>query len=582
MNADIRYGIVGVCMSLAALAFVVSASAASLTVVSDTITTSAPSATTTHTIQFTVTNAVPPSGTIVITPHTNAFEIPFDFGVEDVDFAYATTSGGPYTARSLAAAATATDDGVIVASGTLGAVTVELNSTEGLAAGDRVRIILGQGASHGAVADSSIENPASVGSYRINVATKQPGGAAIDDAKAMIAIVQQVTVSVTPTILAPTRSNGLPSGALAAGNTTIEISLETDELAHCRYATSTNTLYDNMTEDFDQSLSQIHSVVISGHNDSTSYIYYVRCADAQGTENDDDYPISFSLNNTPASDSSLVNTVVGNATGGGPGGRGGAGSIPNGSEKLFLASATLSGWAPPLSSIVVLKDGKASSRVQAKFNGTFQAVVTDMERGTYTFMAYVEDKKLRTSSRFTSTLTLQSGTNNTLSNIVLPPTISLSASQIEPGAGVVISGEGAPGRVVEIFLTKLGAAPGEFLKVTATSSLGVPGSADGEWSVPVDTTGLVKGTYRVRARILVDASLQESSSNFTSISLGIGESPAPDFSLLSDLNGDTKVNLIDFSILLSAWGQGDVPADINSDGTVNLSDVSILLFNWTG
>ncbi|MBP9669340.1 MAG: hypothetical protein KBE09_03555 [Candidatus Pacebacteria bacterium] len=581
MYTELRYGGAALIIAIIVLGWV-HASAASLTIVSDTITTSAPSATSTHTIRFTVTNAVPPSGTIVLTPHTNAFEIPFDFGVEDIDFAYATTSGGPYTQRPLDVAASGTDDGVIVASGTLGAITLELNSSTGLAAGDRVQIILGMGASHGAAADSSIRNPLSVGSYGIHIATKQPGGVAIDNAKAMVAIVQPVSATVSPEALAPTRSNGLPSGALAAGNVTIEISLETDELAHCRYATSSNVLYANMTANFSQTLARVHSANISGHSDSTSYTYYVRCADAQGTENLDDYPISFSLNNTPSSDTSLVNTVVGSATGGGPGGRGGAGSIPNGSEKLFLASATLSGWAPPLSSVVVLKDGKVSSRVQTKFNGTFQAVVTDMERGTYTFMAYVEDKKQRTSSRFTSTLTLQSGTNNTLSNIILPPTVSLSSNEIEPGAEVVISGEAAPGRGIEVFLTKVGAAPGEFLKRTATSSLGVPGAADGEWSIPVDTTGLAKGTYRIRARILVDASLQESSSNFTSVSLGIGESPAADYSLLSDLNSDGKVNLIDFSILLSAWGQGDVPADINADGIVNLSDVSILLFNWTG
>lgn len=581
MYTDLRYGS-AVMIVLGALLGYLHVSAASLTVVRDTIANSAPSATTTHTIQFTVTNAVPPSGTIVITPHTNAFEIPFDFGVEDIDFAYATTSNGPYTERTVASSASATDDGVIVASGTLGAITFELNSTTGLAQGDRVRIVLGHAASHGATGDSSLENPSSVGSYGVHIATKQVGGSVIDSAKAVVAIVQPVGVSVTPPAFAPTRSNGLPSGELAAGNTTIEISLETDELAHCRYATSSGVLYADMTGNFDQTLTRVHSTVISGHNDSTSYTYYVRCADAQGTENEDDFPISFSLDNTPSSDTSLVPVVAGTAVGGGPGGRGGAGSIPNGSEKLFLASATLSGWAPPLSSVFVLKDGKVATRVQAKSNGTFQAVVTDMERGTYTFMAYVEDKKLRTSSRFTSTLTLQSGTNNTLSNIILPPTISLPTNEIEPGEEIVVSGEGAPGRALEVFVTKVGAAPGEFLKLTATSSLGAPGAADGEWSVPLKTAGLAKGTYRIRARILVDASSQESSSNFTSVSLGIGESPAPDLALLSDLNADGKVNLIDFSILLSAWGQRDVPADINTDGIVNLSDVSILLFNWTG
>ena len=49
-----------------------------------------------------------------------------------------------------------------------------------------------------------------------------------------------------------------------------------------------------------------------------------------------------------------------------------------------------------------------------------------------------------------------------------------------------------------------------------------------------------------------------------------------------DVNGDGKVNLTDFSIMLFHWGGADDIADLNSDGQVNLTDLSIMLFNWTG
>ena len=51
---------------------------------------------------------------------------------------------------------------------------------------------------------------------------------------------------------------------------------------------------------------------------------------------------------------------------------------------------------------------------------------------------------------------------------------------------------------------------------------------------------------------------------------------------IGDLNGDGKVNLVDFSIMLAHWGTNYAPADLNGDGTVDLPDLSILLFNWTG
>ena len=48
-----------------------------------------------------------------------------------------------------------------------------------------------------------------------------------------------------------------------------------------------------------------------------------------------------------------------------------------------------------------------------------------------------------------------------------------------------------------------------------------------------------------------------------------------------DLNGDGKVDLIDFSILLSQWRMFDCKADLDKSGRVDLKDLSILLKAWT-
>ena len=52
-----------------------------------------------------------------------------------------------------------------------------------------------------------------------------------------------------------------------------------------------------------------------------------------------------------------------------------------------------------------------------------------------------------------------------------------------------------------------------------------------------------------------------------------------------DVNGDGRVNITDFSILLFFWGQQNpknAAADINGDGIVNIFDFSIMLFWWSG
>jgi len=54
----------------------------------------------------------------------------------------------------------------------------------------------------------------------------------------------------------------------------------------------------------------------------------------------------------------------------------------------------------------------------------------------------------------------------------------------------------------------------------------------------------------------------------------------------SDLNCDSKVNLIDFSILLFYWDLTDYSknprVDIDKNGDIGLKDLSIMLYDWTG
>lgn len=49
---------------------------------------------------------------------------------------------------------------------------------------------------------------------------------------------------------------------------------------------------------------------------------------------------------------------------------------------------------------------------------------------------------------------------------------------------------------------------------------------------------------------------------------------------LGDLNNDGFVDVVDLSILLSAWQTSNATADINSDGVVDVIDLSIMLSNW--
>ncbi len=94
---------------------------------------------------------------------------------------------------------------------------------------------------------------------------------------------------------APVRSSGLPSGTLAAGTTQATLSLATNENATCRYATTAGVAYSAMPNTFITTGGQAHSSTVSGLANGGSYSYFVRCQDAAGNANPDDFTISFSV-----------------------------------------------------------------------------------------------------------------------------------------------------------------------------------------------------------------------------------------------------------------------------------------------
>ena len=50
--------------------------------------------------------------------------------------------------------------------------------------------------------------------------------------------------------------------------------------------------------------------------------------------------------------------------------------------------------------------------------------------------------------------------------------------------------------------------------------------------------------------------------------------------LIGDIDGDCRVDDVDFLILLFEWGKTDSPADLNGDGIVGIRDFLLFLANW--
>jgi len=247
-----------------------------------------------------------------------------------------------------------------------------------------------------------------------------------------------------------------------------------------------------------------------------------------------------------------------------PTGAGGGAAPPPAVTKVVLQ-----GKAYPLSSITVLQDGKIVTTTIADAQANFKIEITNITAGIWTFGIWAEDKEGRKSITFSFTTSVTSGMTTTISGIFLPPTIETDKTLVQKGEILNILGQTAPQSEVSIIVN----SPEEIIKKTKAE-------ADGTWFYGFDTTPLEEGSHGTRANA---TSLEGLSSTFSqTLTFKVGKE-MPGVIIKTDINGDKKVNLVDFSILLYNWGIPKNPAvDLNNDGKVNLRDFSIMLYYWTG
>jgi len=607
------------CASLGTL-FGVAHGASYLTYVSDLLSTSAPSASADQTILFTLNQAVPASGAIELYFDEGGFIVPatgFNFG--DIDLGFSAAAGGPYTQRPLSSIATPGTDGVTVTTGTAGNIRIKLNSTVGIPAGNQVQVKIGTNATFGAIGDTPMQLNAATGSYPVTIYTYDASDVELDYGRTMIAVVEQVTIGPVDTTdqIPPIITFAEPTGLLQSGTTGVELWVITNEPSSCRYATS-SMVYASMPYTFagtSTGLVEWHFAQELGLVDDTTYTYYIRCIDFRLNEIDPDYVLEFTIGIPPGSTTTATTTTpgsgtgtasttasstcvgpdcTGTGTGSGTGGSGsgsgssdsggdGAGSGSGGSgssgtgTKLPQADIRIDGWAYPGATVSFLRDGIIVDDDAAEGGGEFSHLTEGLDRGSYTFGVYAVDGSGTRSATFSTTLWLRSETLNTLSNIMLPPTVRVEENSVQPGSPVLAAGYSAPNAEITTWLRpKLAeVTTGDIVSTTTAAT-------NGAWSLSIPTTGLSQGTYELVAQGAMPDSVVESDKS-ARLTIGVGVQVEDlDCGSTGDLNCDGFVNLVDFSILVFNWNSASEVADINDDGIVSLPDFSIMLYYWTG
>lgn len=632
-NSWARWFLVSAVLLLGAfllLPYVSSATATNIIQYKDTLSDSGPGEQSNHTIAFQLNTAVGPGGRFEITP-PSGFSIASStyFDARNVELL---VNGVP---RTSATSASPGVDRVDITPGSPGQIVYTLAPDGSITSGSQIELKIGSQTSTAIPAFTTYSSSTGTTTYsgdiepiqnsltlgRHDVRVEVYSGGLVADAEPVIFIVEKVNIPSVDTTeeIPPYRFNPTPTSTVGGTTLSVEIGLETDEFAICKFSTASGTPFTSMTNTFSNTGLIYHTTVVPVTFGQLN-IFYVRCIDDENNFNIDDFLIAFAVNDQPTGQSNTDGDIEGSGTGtgnqgtgdgtgsggttgdssgdqpaqgtesgssggsGGSGGGGGRGDDDNNTaggafepdEAPYRSGdgrVIISGYAYPDAQVTILVDGQIARVTTANSSGVYSVTLDGIARGAYTFGIYGTDDNGVKSSTFSTSFTVTGARTSELSNINILPSISVDPDPVDIGQTVTISGYGLSNSEIRI---QNGRVNGSLTDFTTNSD------ATGFWSIDLNTSSFRQDTYQVRARAIQSGTRSTNFSDYTFY--GVGQTA--DVPINADLNRDGSVNLIDFSILLFWWnsdgGDSDPPADINRDGGVNLTDFSILLFNWTG
>lgn len=249
-----------------------------------------------------------------------------------------------------------------------------------------------------------------------------------------------------------------------------------------------------------------------------------------------------------------------------------------GGGQMVITGANFSGRAYPLNKVTLLKDGQVAASTVAGPDANFNVSLTGLSSGSYNFAIYGEDGVGRRSSLLTFPVTVSYGAITNIGGIFIAPTIAVDKSEVRKGDDIAIFGQTAASAEVTV---QVNSSEPFFAKTKSDK--------DGVYLYNFDTSVLVLGQHLAKSK----SSLENSVSPYgQAVGFKVGtknvSAVVPSgYNAKVDLNGDYRVNLVDFSIM-AYWYKRTLTAevmnriDLNGDGKIDIRDFSIMAYYWTG
>jgi len=197
-------------------------------------------------------------------------------------------------------------------------------------------------------------------------------------------------------------------------------------------------------------------------------------------------------------------------------------------------------------------------------DGSFQVDFVGILQSQHSFGLYIKDKDNKaTQTKFFNINTRSNAW--VVKNIAIPPTIGFVSRLVTRGNKAIITGYAAPESSV-------------IVEIDGIIKKQVKAKEDGFYQAEIATSDLDFGNHQVRAKQILAKDNKESDFSPTN-ALVVSRLTTPE----TDLSGDGKVNIADWSIFLFQWGSKDTAQkkiiDFNQDNKIDISDFSIFIKN---
>lgn len=241
---------------------------------------------------------------------------------------------------------------------------------------------------------------------------------------------------------------------------------------------------------------------------------------------------------------------------------------------------TISGKTFPNAKIQILKDGESIVHLKSNNDGNFFQSIFGFYSGTYHFGILAEDKNKNTTSIYSFNITSRPGAVISAVGVYLQPTIAIDRDHIAAGEDINIDGYGIPNSVVSIKIKNKTTGSETYINNKKTDRKGY-------YFYELDSYKMSVGEYEISSTTKGgDYETNESKKVYLNIEKEgtiINNSENYNHNIKCDLDKDTSVNLVDFSILLFHWMSSSYKdGDFNNDGIIDIKDFSIMAYNWTG